>query len=322
MTYRVVFTDHTFDDLALERDILADVDAEVVDLEGADGPLPELVAGADAILVMFDRVDEAILDAAPDCRIVARTGIGLDNVDVEAATARGVYVTNVPDYCIPEVSDHALALVLALSRKVVEYDAQVESGGWDVSAGRPMRRLSTRTLGLVAFGNIARAVCGKARAFGMEVLAHDPYQDDAAIREGGAEPVAELEDLLAHSDVVSVHTPLTPETEGLLDADAFATMKDTAFVVNVARGGIVDEDALVEALDAGEIAGAGLDVLAEEPPDPDSSLLGRDDVVLTPHAAWNSVESVRELREKAARGVRATLAGEVPDYLVNPELLE
>ena len=322
MTYRVVFTDHTFDDLDVERDILAAVDAEVVDLEGADGPLPELVAGADAVLVMFDRIDAEALDAVPDCRIVARTGIGLDNIDVEAATERGIYVTNVPDYCIPEVSDHALALVLALSRKVVEYDAQVTAGGWDVSAGRPMHRLSAQTLGLVAFGNIARAVCQKAQAFGMEVLAHDPFVDDDEIRAGGAEPADELDDLLARSDVVSVHTPLTPETEGILDADAFSTMKDSAFVLNVARGGIVDEDALVQALDDGEIAGAGLDVLAEEPPEPDSPLLGHDDVVLTPHSAWHSVESVRELREKAARGVRDTLAGEVPGYLVNRELVE
>lgn len=322
MTHRVVFTDHTFDDLELEREVLADVDADVIDGEATDAPIEELVADADAVLVMFDSIDAGVIEAMPGCRVISRTGIGVDNVDVDAATARGIYVTNVPDYCIPEVSDHAMALLLALSRKVVEYDAQVAGGGWDVSAGRRMHRLSTRTLGLVAFGNIARAVCEKARAFGLDVLAYDPYLEDDEIRAGGAEPVEGLDDLLARADVVSVHAPLTPETEGLIDADALAKMQDTAFLINVARGGIVDEAALARAIEAGAIAGAGLDVLVSEPPDPDNPLLTDQRVVVTPHAAWNSAESVRELREKAARNVRAALAGGVPPYLVNRELVD
>ena len=322
MAYRVVFTDHTFDELDVEREIMADLDAELVDGEQSDEPNETLAAGADALLVMFDRVDAALMDAMPDCRIISRTGIGLDNVDVEAATERGILVTNVPDYCIPEVSDHAMALVLALARKVVEYDDQVGSGGWDVAEGRVMHRLETRTMGLIAFGNIARAVCEKARGFGMDVIAHDPFLSEEAIREGGAEPVDELDDLLGRADVVSVHTPLTPETEGMLDAAAFETMKESAFVVNVARGGIIDEEALAAALDDGEIAGAGIDVLADEPPRDDNPLLGRDDVILTPHAAWHSAESVIELREKAALNVRDALTGSVPTYLVNTELTE
>lgn len=322
MTYRVVFTDHTFDDLDIEREILADVDAEVIDGERSDGDNESLVAGADALLVMFDQVDESLMDAMPDCRVISRTGIGVDNVDVEAATERGIYVTNVPDYCIPEVSDHALALMLGLARKIVEYDDQVGGGEWDVAEGRLMHRLETQTLGLVAFGNIARAVCEKAKGFGMDVIAHDPYLSDEEIREGGAEPVTELDDLLGRADFVSVHTPLTPETEGMIGADAFETMKDSAFVVNVARGGIVDEAALADALDAYEIAGAGIDVLADEPPTEDNPLLGHDRAILTPHAAWHSAESVVELREKAARNVSDALSGETPTYLVNTELVE
>jgi len=322
MSYRVVFTDHTFDDLDVEREVLADVDAEVVDGERSEEPNETLVVGADALLVMFDTVDAALMDAMPDCQIVSRTGIGLDNIDVEAATERGISVTNVPDYCIPEVSDHAMALMLALARKVVEYDAQVGAGGWNVAEGRAMHRLETQTVGLVAFGHIAQAVCEKASGFGMDVLAHDPYLSDEEIRAGGAEPVDDLDDLLARSDFVSVHTPLTPETEGLLDADAFSTMKDTAFVVNVARGGIVDQDDVIAALDAGEIAGAALDVLAEEPPAEDDPLRSHDRVILTPHAAWHSSESVVELREKAAKNVLDVLTGEVPHYLVNTELAE
>ena len=322
MAHRVVFSDHTFDDLSIERDILSAVDAEVVDGEATDEPLESLVEGADALLVMFDQVDASVMDAMPDCRVVSRTGIGLDNVDVEAATERGIYVTNVPDYCIEEVSDHAMALYLALARKVVEYDDAVHGGEWDVAAGRTMHRLAEQTVGLVAFGNIARAVCEKAKGFGMDVLAHDPYLSAEEIREGGAEPVEELDELLAASDVVSVHTPLTPETEGMIGADAFQTMQETAFVVNVARGGIIDEPALAEALDAGEIAGAGIDVLADEPPGEDHPLVGNDRTILTPHAAWHSAESVVELREKAARNVLDALTSEVPTYLVNTELVE
>ncbi|MDR9431714.1 MAG: C-terminal binding protein [Natronomonas sp.] len=322
MTYRVVFTDHTFDELDVERGILSDLDVEVIDGERSEASNEELAEGADGLLVMFDTVDAALMDAMPDCRIISRTGIGLDNVDVEAATERGIFVTNVPDYCIPEVSDHALALMLSLSRKVVEYEDQVHGGGWDVSEGRTMHRLETQTIGLVAFGNIARAVCEKANGFGMDVIAHDPFLSDEQIREGGAEPVEELDDLLARSDVVSVHTPLTPETEGMIDAEAFETMQESAFVVNVARGGIIDEADLADALDAGEIAGAGIDVLSEEPPSEDNPLVGRDDVILTPHAAWHSAESMIELREKAARNLRDTLAGDVPTYLVNTELIE
>lgn len=321
MSHRVVFTDHTFDDLSVEREILEAVDATVVDGEAANEPLEDLVAEADGLIVMYEGIDEPIFDAMPDCQVVSRTGIGVDNVDVEAATERGVRVTNVPDYCIDEVSDHTLALLLALQRKIVFYDDQTDADEWDVSAGRPMHRLSEQSLGLVAFGKTAQAVCRKASAFGMDVFTWDPYLDDEEIENGGATPVDDLETLLSQSDAVSVHPPLTPETEGILDTEAFETMPDTAFVLNVARGGIVDEEALADALDRDEVAGAGIDVLTEEPPSSDHPLVGRENVVLTPHSAWNSVESVRELREKAAENVRAVLAGEVPPYLVNEDEL-
>jgi D-3-phosphoglycerate dehydrogenase len=322
MTYRVVFTDHTFDELDIERRVLDGLDVDFVDGEATDAPVDELLAGADAVFVMYESVDAERMDRMPDCRIVSRTGIGLDNVDVNAATERGIAVTNVPDYCIPEVSDHTMALLLALERKVVEYDAQVRDGGWNVGAGRTMHRLDGQVLGLVALGNIAQEVCRKAKAFGMTVRAHDPYLSDEAIRDHGAEPVDDLETLLVESDAVSVHTPLTPETEGLLGAAEFETMQESAFVINAARGGIVDEAALADALADGEIAGAALDVFAEEPPDADDPLVASDRVVLTPHAAWNSAESVVELREKAAQSVRAALTGEVPEYLVNEAALD
>ena len=322
MTHTVVFTDHTFGDLDIERDILGEVGAELIDAEARDEPLETVLADADpdGIIAMYADVDADLLDSIPNCRVVSRTGIGFDTVDLAAATERGVYVTNVPDYCIPEVSDHTIALLLALARKVVDYNDRVKAGAWDVTAGRTMRRLDGSTLGLIAYGDIARAVGEKARALGMDVLAHDPYLDEGDVADEAVTLVDDRADLLAESDAVSIHAPLTPATEGLIGPDELARMKETAFLLNTARGGIVDEDALADAIRVGEIAGAGLDVLAAEPPDDDSPLLDLDEVILTPHAAYNSAESVVELREKAARNVAAALAGEVPPYVVNEDV--
>jgi len=324
MRHTVVFTDHTFDDLDIERAILDEVDAELVDAEARDDSLETVLADADpdGVIVMYADADADLLDLMPNCRVVSRTGIGFDNVDLDAATERGVYVTNVPDYCIPEVSDHTIALLLALARKVVDYNDRVTAGEWDVTAGRTMRRLDGQTLGLIAYGDIARAVGEKARALGMDVLAHDPYLDESDVADEAVTLVDDRADLLAESDAVSIHAPLTPATEGLIGPDELARMKETAFLLNTARGGIVDEDALADAIRVGEIAGAGLDVLAAEPPDDDSPLLDLDEVILTPHAAYNSAESVVELREKAARNVAAALAGEVPPYVVNEDVLD
>jgi D-3-phosphoglycerate dehydrogenase len=322
MSDTVVFTDHTFDDLDIEREILADVDADLIDAEASDERLETLLADADAVIVMYEEVDADLLDAMPDCRVVSRTGIGFDNVDLDAATERGVYVTNVPDYCIPEVSTHAIAHLLALERKSVDYNGRLKAGNWDVTAGRAMHRLQGQTLGLIAFGDIAQAVAEKASAFGMDVMAHDPYLDPADVADTDVTLVDDLSTLLAESDAVSVHSPLTPQTKGMIGADELATMKESAFLLNTARGGIIDEDALADAIRAGDIAGAGLDVLESEPPADDSPLLDLDDVVLTPHAAYNSAESVVELRTKAARNVAQTLAGDVPDYVVNEAVLD
>lgn len=324
MAHRVVFADHTFDSLDIEREILAtaDVDIELVDSEAREEPLEDIADDAAGLIVMYEEIDEDVLGLMPNCQVISRTGIGVDNVDVEAATEQGTYVTNVPDYCIDEVSDHTIALMLALQRKIVFYNDRVRDGDWDVAAGRPMTRLGEQTIGLIAFGNIAREVGRKASALGMEVLAWDPFLNDDDIENGGATPVDELPDLLERSDVVSVHPPLTPETEGMLSTDEFETMKESAFVLNVARGGIIDEDALATALDAEEIVGAGIDVVAEEPPTESNPLVDHDDVILTPHAAWNSTQSVHELREKAAMNVRVALEGDVPAYLYNESVLE
>ncbi|QIO25224.1 C-terminal binding protein [Haloarcula sp. JP-L23] len=317
MTHRVVFTDHTFDDLDIEREILAEADAELVDAAASDEPLADLVTDADGILVMYDEIDAGLIRSMSECQVISRTGIGVDNVDIDAATEAGIHVTNVPDYCIPEVADHTLGLALALQRKLIEYDRSVEAGEWDVSAGRPMHRLAEQTWGLVGYGNIARAVGDRVEATGMDRIAFDAFLDDEEIRKNGAEPVDSLDELLGRADVVSVHVPLTEETENMVGRAELEAMQNHAYLINCARGGIVDEDALAAALDDGEIAGAGLDVLSEEPPSEDHPLLDDHRMIITPHAAFNSEESVVELRQKAARNARDVLSGELPAYSVN-----
>ncbi|MCY3805317.1 MAG: C-terminal binding protein, partial [bacterium] len=249
------------------------------------------------------------------CRIIARTGIGIDTVDLAAATAKGIVVTNVPEYCEDEVSDHAMALMLALARNVTRGNALVHGGGWSLAEVKPIYRLRGRTVGLVGFGKIARLVAGKAQGFGLDVLAYDPYVDPVEAALTGAE-LTSFEELLARSDFVSVHAPLTPETRHIIGAEALAMMRPEAVVVNTARGGLVDVAALAEALDRGAIAGAGLDVLPDEPPAADLPLYGRPNVILTPHTAFYSEESVLDLQVKAAQQVALVLSGQDPVYPV------
>lgn len=320
MSYKVVYTDHRFDTLDVERKIFRDVDATLVDGEAEEIPIADLVIDADAVAVMHFSLNAALIEQMRDCRVIARTGIGVDNVNVEAATRQGIYVANVPDYCIQEVSDHVLANVLVLNRQLVQYNQSVKEGRWVIDDSLAPNRLEEQTLGLIAFGNIAQEVCRKARGFGMEVLAFDPYQPDDEIEAHGAEPIDDLDELLTTSDVVSIHTPLTEETENLIGSDQLSKMDESSILVNCSRGGIVDESALVEALGRGEIAGVGLDVLADEPLDPDDPLLAFDQVIITPHMAWYSSESERELREKTARNLKAVLMDSRPKYVVNDDV--
>ncbi|MFB6157691.1 MAG: C-terminal binding protein [Haloferacaceae archaeon] len=315
-----VVTDYDFPDLDIEHDVLDGVAA----LRAADASTPaaviEAAEGAEALLVQYAPITREVFAALDDLRVVARYGIGVDNVDLDAATDHGVYVTNVPDYCLDEVAEHALALLLTCERNTARYAADLADGGWDWKVGRPMDRLRGKTLGLVGFGAIPRRLAAKVAGLGFDVLAHDPHVDEGTFAEHGVEGVG-LDDLLDRSDVVSAHAPLTPETEGMLDAEAFARMKDDATLVNTARGGLVDVDALEAALAAGDLGAAGLDVLPTEPPGEERrSLLARDDVVATPHVAWYSEDSMRELRRRTAGAARAALRGDVPEHVVNDEV--
>jgi D-3-phosphoglycerate dehydrogenase len=243
----------------------------------------------------------------------------VDNVDLEAATRAGIVVTKVPDYCIDEVSDHAVALLLSLVRKIPASSARAHAGRWDMPAVVPIHRLRGTVLGLMGFGRIPQLVAPKAQAFGMKVVAYDPYVPAPLMEKAGVGRV-EFPELLKVSDYVSIHSPLLPETRHLFSAEVFRQMKPGALLVNTARGPIVDEAALAAALDAKQIAGAALDVLEQEPPT-SSPLFGRDNVILTPHTSFYSVESLEELQTKAAEEVVCVLAGQAPRNPVNPEAL-
>jgi D-3-phosphoglycerate dehydrogenase len=314
---RVVVTDHDFADLSIERDVLADHEV-VCPTDAVGAPVePGDLAGADAVLNLRTDLDAGHVEALADgCRVIARYGIGVDNVDTDAATAAGIPVTNVPDYCLEEVSVHAITLALALLRGVKRYDASVAAGEWEREVAAPLHRLSETTIGIVGYGAIGREVGRRAAALGADVVASDPFLEPADVADEPAELVA-FEEVLDRAAAVSVHSPLTPETRGMFGADAFARMREDAVLVNVARGPIVDDDALHEALEAGEVAGAGLDVFPEEPPAADHPLRGHPRVIATPHVAWYSEEANDQRRRTAAGIVRAALAGEEIENVVN-----
>jgi D-3-phosphoglycerate dehydrogenase len=318
----VAVTDHVFPDLDQERELLGR-DGHEIRFEGNASTVDEVrraVAGADAVLNCYAPMPAEVIEDLEGCVVIARYGIGLDTVDLDAATARGIVVTNVPDYCIDEVSDHALALIMSLARGVVRLDRRVHAGSWTPTDARPLHRLRGRTAGLVGFGRIARALASKLAPLGLRILATDPFLSDDAIRQAGAEPVP-FDDLLGAADVISIHAPLTADSRHLIGERELGLMRPGALLVNTSRGPLIDVDALRAALADGRLGGVGLDVLETEPPAADDALLARDDVILTPHAAFYSEESLRELQRKAAEQVVEALAGRRPPYAVNLEAL-
>lgn len=318
----VAVTDSVFPSLDPARGAFDGMDAELR-LAGEATPeaILEVAGQADGMLVTYARITGEMIAQLEKCKVIGRFGIGVDNIDIAAATKAGIVVTYVPDYCFDEVSDHAMALLLDLARKVSFSNALVQAGRWEMKATVPMNRLRGRTLGLAGFGNIPQLVAPKAQAFGMEVIAFDPYVDKALAASRGVRLV-DFDTLLAQSDFISVHAPLTDETKNMFGAEAFAKMKPTAFLVNTARGPLVDTDALARALDDGEIGGAALDVVPVEPLPANSPLLGRDNLVLTPHTAFYSEDALLDLQTKAATDVASVLAGKQPKYPINPEVLK
>lgn len=316
--YSVVVTDHDFDDLSIERSILNDI-ATVRDCTkriGATAVDTRTLQNADAILNLRAPLDADRIAKLDRCRVIARYGIGVDNVDVSAATKADIPVTNVPDYCIEEVSIHTLTLGLNLVRGVKQYDESVARNEWSRDVVERVRRLSELTVGIVGYGDIGRAVGKRAAAIGASVIAADPYLELSDL-EGDPVELVSFEELLSRSHLVTIHSPLTEETRGLFDADVFADMRDGAFLVNVARGPIVESDQLLEALESGTIGGAALDVFPNEPPAKDHPLRDHPRTIITPHIAWYSQEANDERRRSAAKTVWAALKNDRLENVVN-----
>jgi len=313
----IAITDSPFPSLEPAKRKLARLDPEYrVAKSSSANDILAVARDADAILVTYAKLPGELLRQLTRCKAIGRFGLGVDNIDLAAAKALGIAVNYVPDYCLREVSDHAMALLLALARKVTLANKLVQSGRWEVPPLVPLRRLEGQVLGLIGFGNIPRMLAPKAKAFGLKVLAHDPYVAKETLNAAGVEDVS-FDNLLARADFISVHVPLLPATRGLMNAAAFAKMKKGACLINTARGPLVDEAALVAALDSGHLGGAALDVVTTEPLPKDSPLPGRDNVILTPHTAFYSVEALEELQSKCASDVARVLSGEKAVYPIS-----
>lgn len=311
-TYKVVVSDQVFPTVDLERKLLGEIDAELHVASGAQDAVLEVAADADGILNTYLPWDADAIARLERCKIIARYGIGIDNVDLKAATDAGIVVTNVPDYSVEEVAVHSLALILAALRKVTEANEGIRDGAWGISNFRPIRRLSTLTVGLVGHGRIGRRLAAPLQAIGARVVVHDPYLE----QDPELPPLLDLEEMLAQSDIVSLHLPLTDETRGLINATTISAMKPGAILVNTSRGPLVEFAALREALESHQLSAAALDVFETEPFDP-ANLEGVPNLIATPHMAYYSEEALEESQRKATTQVIKVLTGGVPDYQVN-----
>ncbi len=312
MNPTVVIAYPGFGDIEIEKKILSTIDVQVEHVGNLDTEeAREAARRADVLMVTIQPVPAGLIQSMERCRLICRVGTGLDAIDIPAATARGIWVTYAPDYSIDEVSTHAIALVLVQARGLLGLLGATRQGIWDAAAGGVLYRLSEQTLGVIGCGRIGQATAVKGRGLGLDVIVYDPYVDAAAMAELGVR-VVDLETLLRTADYISLHSPLTEETRHLMNAETLAMMKPTAYLVNAARGGLVDEDALLAAVQNGQIAGAALDVLAVEPVAADHPFLQEERILLTPHAGWYSEESKVDVRVQGAEEVVRVLRGERP----------
>lgn len=310
--FKVVVSDQVFPTVGLERSLLSEIGAELVVATGDVDEVLEVARDADAILNTYMPWSSESISRLDQCKIIARYGIGIDNLDLEAAADAGIVVTNVPDYSVEEVATHALALILTSLRKIVAADRSVREATWSIDNFRPIQRLSTLTVGLIGYGRIARKIALPLKALGANIVAHDPYLEPGP----DLPPLVSLEELLATADIISLHSPLTEETRGMIGASELKSMNPTAILVNTSRGPLVDLDALVAALNEGQIAAAGLDVFDIEPLDP-KRVEGVPNLTITPHMAYYSEQALEESQRKAATQVIKVLTGDKPDYRVN-----
>jgi D-3-phosphoglycerate dehydrogenase len=320
---KVAIADYDFGDVEVEREIVEEAGFELIAAHcKSEEEVIEVAHDAAAVLAQYATISARVIAELSECRVIARYGTGVDIVDVDAATKHDILVTNVPsDWCENEVADHAMALLLAVARKINVYDRATRGGAWRWQSGAPIHRLRGSVLGLLSFGAIARAIAVRAAGFGLRVTAHDPYVPAEEITATGVEGVS-FDQLVAQSDCLVIQAPLTPETHHLFDEAQLRRMKPSAILVNTARGPIIDDRALHRALSEGWIAGAGLDDIEEEPAKirdwlPDNPLLRLDNVVITPHAAYYSEEAIGTVRRFAAEEVVRVLTGQAPLSPVN-----
>lgn len=321
-SFKVVVTDYEYSTFAPEKSVLDALGIELT-LEQCktEDDVIEKCKDADGLINQYAPLSRRVIENLDKCKVISRYGIGYNTVDIDAATEKGIIVGNVADYCLDEVSDHAMALLLSCARKITLMNNAVKSGVWDFKVAVPVYRLRGRVLGLVGFGNIPQAVSKKAQAFGLQVIAYDPFVS-AEVAINHNVKLVTLDELLEQSDFVSVHVPLNASTEGMIGEEQFNKMKKEAFIINTARGPIINEKALIQALQEGKIAGAGLDVLEVEPIAKDNPLLTMDNVIINPHSGFYSIEAEEELKRKAAQNVADVLSGYYPSYLVNKGVKE
>jgi len=314
-----VITDSEFQNHEPERSVLEKAGFRVIPYNCKTAEeLKEAGREADAVLVQYAQITEDVLKAWERCQIIVRYGIGYDNVDIRAAEKLGIWVCNVPDYCLDEAADHTCAMILASLRKLLPYHESIRRGEWSVEGvARPMKSFVNTTVGLVGFGRIGRNVCRRLAPFGFRILVYDPYLKPGMESAFGAARVKSLEDLLRESDAVSLHLPLTPETRHLIDEQALRLMKPHAVLVNTSRGGLVDTVALARALRGKAIGFAALDVFEEEPLPPEHPLRSCENVLFTPHAAFYSDESLARLQRQAAEEIVRWFSGKPPASPVN-----
>jgi D-3-phosphoglycerate dehydrogenase / 2-oxoglutarate reductase len=316
MSYKVLITDYEFENLKYEEVIFKESGLEIEFLKAQCKSENEVIDQAkhvDAILNQYAPLSRRVIQSLEKVKVISRYGVGVNTVDLDAASEKGITVANVPDYGVEEVSNHALALLLSFARKITYLNSEVKKGNWDFKAGIPIHRLNEQTVGVLGFGRIPRRFIEKVQTLGFKTSAYDPFVSKAEMNEVGVNK-QELDQILKEADYLSVHVPLIKDTFHLLNKDRFRLMKKNAVVINTARGPIIDERALIDALQKGIIAGAALDVTEDEPIDKASPLLKMNNVMLTPHSAWYSEEAMIELRQKAAKNIVQVLRGEKTPY--------
>lgn len=321
MTTHIVYAFGDANGHPIERAVLAGQDVDYAYSNGVDTPEAKaILRNADILVIALEKITAAVLDGMPNLRFISRLGVGIDNIDVPACTARGIWVGNVPDYGTDEVATHAISLVLTQHRAIVGLVDNTRAGKWESANMRPIKRLTECTLGVMGYGRIGRTAGSKGAGLGMKVIAYDPFLTDAQIRAAAAEPVTQ-DELFSRSDFITLHLPLDANTRHTINARTLGLMQPTAFLVNTARGGLVDEAALLDALNAGRIRGAALDVLSAEPPPADNAvlqaLMRHERAIITPHTAWYSEEAQRDMRTRAGEDILRALRGEPPRTPVN-----